>query len=87
MLTENGFRRRSTTFFVAASGFLTLALVLFLVGCGTTQALATTQTPGATPTNDHGLAALPGYQVSLFASRLREHRFTIFYHPFWAAMV
>ena len=68
MLTEQSLRRRKTSFFTASSGLLTIVLLLFLVGCGTTQTTATTPTSNATPTNDHGVAALPGYQVSLFAS-------------------
>ncbi|HEY0755947.1 MAG TPA: hypothetical protein VGD98_18460 [Ktedonobacteraceae bacterium] len=69
MLSEKSFGKRRKTFVVPASSFLALVLIFLLVGCGgATQAPVTNQTPNATPTNDHGLAALPGYQISLFAS-------------------
>ncbi len=69
MQTHKDYRRRRSALFCTASSLLALTLVLLFAGCGgATQTPATKQTTSTIPTNDHGIAALPGYQVSLFAS-------------------
>ena len=67
MFTSKGLRKRRTVFFTTSSGLFALLLVFILASCGTTPTTSA-QTPTATPKSDYGLAPLPGYQVSLFAS-------------------
>lgn len=75
MFTEKLFKGRGKPSIL--SGFLAIALVLILAGCGSAQPTTTTNSGNSTAAygqgGNYGLAALPGYQISLFASSTSKY--------------
>ncbi len=74
MLTEKLFQVRGKPS-ISWFGWLAIALVLILTGCGGTPTTTASANPAAAggQGGNYGLAALPGYQISLFASSTSKY--------------